>query len=112
MALGDSDLGMFFQDGVLVKLPDGKSTMANLDWPESVDFLSRQLTPGVVVGKPTITYATTAVTLKSGMRVAVHQNLGTSAVPRWDAGTQYEICHIYRTGDGKVSVAELNKAQQ
>jgi hypothetical protein len=111
MALGDSDLGLFFQDGVKVVLPDGTSAMANLDWPESVDYLSHQLTPGVVVGKPTITYATASLVLKSNMAVTVYRNLGTSPVPKWDAGTPYVICHVRRTDDGNISVAELNKAQ-
>jgi hypothetical protein len=71
MALGDSDLGVFFQDGVKVVLPNGTSAMANLDWPENVDFLRGQLTSGAVVAKPTITYATDSLGLMSDMPITV-----------------------------------------
>jgi hypothetical protein len=99
VALGDSDVqnGLFFQDGVLVELADGTTAMANLDWPESVDYLGQQLTPGIVVGKPTITYATSQLVLKSDMAITVD-------------GKPYKVCHIRRIDDGKVSVAELSKA--
>jgi hypothetical protein len=97
MALGDSDLGVFFQDGVKVVLPNGTSAMANLDWPENVDFLRGQLTSGAVVAKPTITYATDSLGLMSDMPITVDgRPYAVDGKPR-------------RIGDGKISVVELKK---
>jgi hypothetical protein len=97
MALGDQDMAVFFADGVQVAAPDGTTAMANLDWPEEVDYLHAQSTAGVVVGKPVITYATGSLILKSGQQVTVD-------------GTVYVVRYTWKIDDGKLSKAELNKA--
>ena len=99
MAIGDQDIanGVFFADGVAVVDAAGNKANAVLDWPEDVEMLHGRLTPGIVVGKPKITYATGSLNLKSDQLVTV-------------AGTRYQVCHVWRIDDGKLTCAELNKA--
>jgi hypothetical protein len=99
MAIGDQDIvaGLFFNDGVAVVDAAGNKANAVMDWPEEVEMLHGRLTPGIVVGKPKITYASGALNLKSDALVTVN-------------GTRYQVCHVRRIDDGKLSVAELNKA--
>ncbi len=98
MSLGDADLaaGLFFADGVVAVLPDGTTAMVNLNWPEEINSLGGRFPQGMVVGKPSIEYATAALVLKSDMLITVD-------------GTQYKVCHVQKKDDGKVSIAELNK---
>jgi hypothetical protein len=97
MSFGDQDLQTFVAEGVPAVAQDGTTANVILEWPEEVDFLHAQMTPGIVVGKPTIQYVTGALALKGGMAITVD-------------GTSYLVCHIWKVLDGKFTKAELNKA--
>ena len=97
MSFGDEDLNVFTCEGVSATDAAGNCAQVLLEWPEEVDFLRGQMTPGVVVGKPVMQYVTGSLVLVNGAPVIVD-------------GVGYIVSHTWRVTDGKFSKAEIKKA--
>lgn len=99
MAFRASDARIFLRDGETAVLDDGTSFPCVLEFPDELTDLGGLSTPGQVVGKPTILYETSAVSLDAGTVVTID-------------GEKYAVAYTpRRRGDGVLSVADLNKAE-
>jgi hypothetical protein len=96
MAFRTQDANLFFRDGETAVLADGTTFRCVLEYPEDVDLFGGQSKVGQVTARPCITYPTAAPgkTLMHGDKINVE-------------GSDYEIHHSRKRGDGAFSEAEL-----
>lgn len=95
MAFGDQDLAIFFADGSPALLDDGGEVMGHFNVPESLEDFGGARS-GEIAGHPNFEHATTDA-IKRGTKLTIE-------------GTKYEVRYVRKSGDGKVSVAELKNA--